>query len=173
MVRDKKLGKGRPRETFRMEVTGLTDAYNFIHDLREEIDDITEVILEKTARKMMGTAADDYSIKAKALKPIPIETGRLRAVFGAVDGAPNTGYIIKWKEALRKSDRPLAADVIWEKVGKFQWNMGTDLHYAHITQQRDDWMGTFLRGNIDRIHKYVQGRYDHYLKELGKNYGFK
>ena len=123
---------------------------------------------------MMGSdTSDPISIKGRGKTWIPRDTGRLMTVFGSPDGIPQTGYILDMKRALQKSDRPLAADPIWEKVGKYTMIVGTDLHYASIQEEDNNFVGAYLRGVHDKIQKYSQGRFNAFVKEMSEKYGFK
>lgn len=175
-------GKGRGREKFSLQIKGLDQVIGFLEELDGEFIDFTEELVEKTAKEMMRPAGR-ISIKttrefggATGGGGIPVDTGLLKAVFGAVDGQPNTGYYTAGNEARRQAKLKGAdpsAFVIWDKIGRFQIDMGTTLFYAAIVQKRTDFTGAYLRSHEPQIEAYAQGRVDEWVKKMGKRFGFK
>lgn len=175
-------GKGRGREKFQLQIKGLDEVIGFLDELDDEFADFTEDLVYKTAKEMMRPAG---RISIKTTREfggtaggggIPVDTGLLKAVFGAVDGQPNTGYYTAGNEA-RRQQKLKGADpsafVIWEKIGRYQIDMGTTLFYAAIVQKRTDFTGAFLRSHEPQIEAYAQGRVDDWVRKMGKKYGFK
>jgi hypothetical protein len=141
----------------------------------QEFDDAVEEIIYKTARQMT-LPGGTYSIKTTRESgggAIPVDTGRLKAVFGAIDGKPNTGYIRDHARAEAKSDTTYEEDVIWEKNSKFQRTIGTSLHYAATVQRRIDFVGAYLRTKLGVLNKYIQRQFNTFVKDMGEKYGFK
>lgn len=163
---------GRPREGFGVFVTGSEEAIKFLKEFPEELDDWAEETVLMTAKKMM-MPTHKLSIKQRENKYIPVDTGRLRAVFGGIEGKPNTRYIKDWARARAKSDKPFEADPIWEKHGRFTIVMGTTLFYAAIVQSRTDFMGVWLRSVEYNLGEYVQRKFNKFVDGLGIIYGFK
>jgi len=175
-------GRGRPTEKFRIEVKGLDDVIQFLEYLDgDEMENFIEELVEDTAKQMMKPGG---SISIKSTREfggatggghIPVDTGLLKAVFGAIDGKPNTGYYTRGNEAerIRKlKGRSADSYVIWEKVGKYQLNMGTTLYYASTLQQKIDFMGSYLRSHEENIQKYAQGKTNRFVDKMGVKFGF-
>lgn len=173
---------GRGREKFSLNIKGLDDVIRFISELDSDIPDFVEGLVYKTAKEMMRPAGD-ISIKqtresggATGGGAIPVDTGLLKAVFGAVDGDANTGYFTAGNE-LRRQQKLKGADpssfVIWDKIGRYQIDMGTTLYYAAIVQRKLDFTGSYLRSHEPQIEAYAQGRVNKWIDSLGKRFGFK
>ena len=104
---------------------------------------------------------------------VPVDTGRLKAVFGAIDGKPNMGYIRDRAKADTKSNTTYEQDVIWERIGRYQIDMGTRLWYASVVQQKTDFTGTYLRSHEDKIQAYAQRVTNKWINKMARKHGFK
>ena len=173
-------GKGRPTEKFGLTIKGLEGVVDFLEETEDELADFVEDLVEETAKRMTESGGR-MSIKttrefSATGGGIPVDTGLLKAVFGAVDGHPNTGYYHKGKKAKREQKlkgRDPAQFVVWEKIGRYQMDIGTTLWYAWIVQQRWDFMRTYLRTHDARLQDYIQGKTNKFINKMGKKYGFK
>ena len=168
---------GRPVEKFGLTIKGLDGVIDFLNHTEDDLADFVEDLVESTAKKMTESGGD-MSIKttrefSATGGGIPVDTGLLKAVFGAVDGKANTGYIIKHAKANEKSGgTDHSRHVIWKKVGRYQMDIGTTPFYAPIIQQRWDFVGTYLRTHDDRIQKYIQGKANTFIDKMGLKFGF-
>jgi len=173
-------GKGRPSEKFGITVKGLDQVIDFLEHTEDALNDFVEELVEDTAFQMMRPGGRISIKTTRDFSPlgggIPMETGLLKAVFGAVDGKADTGYFVRSKEKERQRKLYGASPnslVVWEKIGRFQMDMGTTLWYSHIIQQKWDFCGTYLRSYGDKIQEYAQRKTNRFIDKMAKKYGFK
>lgn len=155
----------------RLEEKGLDEAIEFVDSISDDLNKYFEEVIDKTARKAMEPRTESpYSIKGRNKRIIPRDTGRLMAVFGAIDGSPNTGYILDHRRAKAKSDTTYEEDVIWEKIGRLQIDMGTTLWYASIVVGKNNFLATYAHTVSGNLRKYAQGLVDRFILKKAKEH---
>jgi len=169
---------GRAKRNYAIKIKGLEEVIHFLELIEgNELNDFLSELVDKTAVEMMkpGGNKSIKTTKEAGAGHIPVDTGLLKSVFGAVDGKTNDYFVPGGRKRAEQKvyGKPFDSFVIWKKNSKLQRTMGTSLYYAGIVQRRVDFVGAYLRTNIDKIRRYVQYQTNKFIKEIGKKYGFK